>query len=139
MHFRTLIFLFLLLPFVAMTQTASSQWSLFLSKTKLALASMDSVASVQVPKKSNGKLQVVFEKRNIHFVRTVLLMNEKRQTFLQKEIKTKSNTAAFLMADVLEKSKEQPFTIYIVDVPADKSKAMGIRIIPVAICRIVWE
>ncbi len=75
----------------------------------------------------------------MHFVRTVLLMNEKRQTFLQKEMKTKSNTASFLMLDVLQKSKEEPFTIYIVDVPADKSKAMGIRIVPIAICKIIWN
>ncbi len=100
---------------------------------------MDSDVSVQLPKKNKGSLQIHFEKRNIHFDRTVLLMNEKRQTFLQKELKTKSNTASFLMADVFEKSKEQAFTIYIVDVPADRSKAMGMRIMPIAICKIEWR
>lgn len=139
MLYKTIAFLLLIMPFIAMAQTSSSQWSLFLNETKLALASTDSVASVQLPKKSKGNLQMHFEKRNIHFDRTVLLMNEKRQTFLQNELKTKNNTASFLMIDVLQKSKEQPFTIYIVDVPADKSKAIGIRIMPVAICKIVWQ
>ncbi|MDQ2751965.1 MAG: hypothetical protein M3R72_02985 [Bacteroidota bacterium] len=139
MFYKAVFFLFVLMPFVVMAQASSPRWSLFLNETKLASASMDSAASVQLSKKKKGNLKMVFENRDSGFRRTILLMNEKRQTFLQKAVKTKSKTASFLMKDVLEKSKQRSFVMYVVDVPEDSTKAMGIRMMPVAICKVKWK
>lgn len=138
MRHKLVIPFLVLLPFFALSQT-SSGWSLFVNKTKLLSSSLDSVASVQLPKESHGNFRISFAKNDTSVKRTVLLMNKQRQTFLQKEMKPGCKTASFSMANLLSLSKAQAFTIYIADIPADPAKAMLVRIAPRAICEVEWK
>ena len=138
MRYRIMASLLFLLPFFALAQT-SPNWYLYLNKTKLLTAPVDSTASVQLSKGSKGSLKICFPARDKAYKRSVVLMDEQRQTILQKDMKTTLRMASFPMADVLLKSNKQPFVIYIVDIPADPAKAMLVRMAPVAICKVNWK
>ena len=138
MPYRMMASLFFLFPFFALAQTAPG-WHLYFNKTKLLSSTIDSVASVQLPKEKEGTLNICLAKKDTSLKRTVILMNKQRQTFLQKELKTTGRSASFPMADVLQKSGGQPFTIYLAAIPADPAKAMLVRMAPQAICEVNWR
>ena len=138
MLYKRFVFLFVMMPFFVMAQS-STKWSLFLNGTQLLSSSVDSAASVQLSQHNKGNIKIAFEKRDAGFKRTLLFMNKMRQTFLQKEMSTTGKNASFSIAGVLAKSNKKPFVIYMVDVPADASKAIGVRVAPVAICNVDWK
>ncbi len=138
MLYKTIVFLFFMMPLFSVAQT-SSEWSLFLNETKLLSGSVDSAASIQLSKQSKGNLQIAFEKKDTSFTRTILLMNKTRQILKQKQMNTSCKKVSFSVADILIQSSAKPFSIYIVDVPANSAKAMGIRVAPVAICNVGWK
>ncbi len=128
----------MVLPFLAMSQV-SPNWSLYLNKIKLVSASVDSAVSVELARKSKGSLKVCFKRRDTAFKRSVILMDEQRQTIAQKELKTNLRMASFSVDDLLSATKGKPFTIYVTDIPADPAKAMLVRMAPVAICHVAWK
>ncbi len=138
MRYKLLASFFFLLPLLAMAQTAPG-WHLYLNKTKLLTGTLDSVAAVQLPKDGKGTLTVCLLKKDTSLKRTVLLMNEQRQTFLEKAMKPGGRSASFSMAEVLKQSGGKPFTIYLAAIPADPAKAMLVRMAPVAICKVDWQ
>lgn len=138
MRYKVLASFFFLLPFLAMAQTAPD-WHLYLNKTKLLSSTLDSVVAVQLPKEGKGTLTVCLAKKDTSLKRTVLLMNDQRQTFLQKAISPGARAGSFSMAEVLKQSGAKPFTIYLVAIPADPAKAMLVRMAPAAICKVDWR
>ena len=65
-------------------------------------------------------------------------MNRQRNTLLQKEMKTSCKTASFPVSSLLSKTEAKPFTIYLIDIPADPAKAALVRVAPLAICDVSW-
>ncbi len=133
-----ILLLLLSLSITAMTQS-SSDWKLYLNKTKLLSASTDSMANVQLSKRSIGTVKFDFSKRDTGFNRSVMIMNEKRNTLLRKELTSKCKTVSFSMSDLLSKISEPSFTIYIVDIPSNPAQAALVRVVPVPICHIEWK
>ena len=138
MRYMMMASLLFLLPFVTRAQTAPD-WCLCLNKTKLLSSSFDSVASVQLPKESEGKLTICLLKKDTSQKRTVMLMNTEGQTLLHQVLPLTGTTASFSMDEVLHISGGGRFTIYLASVPADPAKAMLVRMAPVAICEVTWE
>ena len=138
MRYLLMVSVFFFFPLVMMAQTAP-RWCLCVNKTKLVSSNLDSVASVQLPKESKGKLTICFAKKDTSQKRTVMLMNRERQTLLHQELSLTGRTASFSMEELREKAGGQPFTIYLASIPADPAKAMLVRMAPVAICEVAWR
>ena len=138
MRYPVFIFLFLLLSFAGTAQP-SSGWSLYLNKTKLLSASVDSVVSIQLSKKEKGKIKFDFSHRDKTFKRSLMVMNEQRNELLHKEVRLLCGIVSFSADSLLAKTSGKPFTVYVVDIPADPAKAMLVRMAPVAICKVEWK
>lgn len=117
---------------------SSGEWTLYLNKAKLVASSVEKEEKLELAKQSKGKLKLQFAQKDTSFIRSVLIMNEQRNTLLTKELKPACTSASFAVSELLSQTGGNDFTIYIVDVPADPSVAATMRIAPVAICHVKW-
>ena len=137
MTVRLIIAILVFTPFVAMAQV-NLQWTLYLNKTKLFTSSVDSMANISLSTKDTGLITFDFSNRDTSFKRSVIIMNEKRNTLFQKELKAGCNKASFLIENLRDKTSRQPVTVSIADIPSDPAKAALVRVAPVVICKIIF-
>lgn len=137
MPVKIIIAILLFTPFIAMSQTLP-EWTFYLNKTKLFTSSVDTITNVSLSTKDTGLVTFDFKNRDTNFKRSVIIMNEKRNTLLQKRVENNCTKVSFLLENLHDKTSLQPVTICISDIPSDPAKAALVRVAPVAICRIVW-
>ena len=138
MRLQIVILLLFFTPLFSMAQS-SSDWQLYLNKTKLLSASTDNVENVQLSKSGQGTLKLVFVNLDTSFNRSVIIMNEQRNTLLKQEMEKSCDTIKIAIAELLSKTKGESFSIYITDIPTDPAIAATMRIAPVAIGKITWK
>lgn len=128
--------LLLLMPLLSFSQ--SDDWKLYINQKEVVSASGDSVQTIEVKHPTDTTLKFVFAANDTAFKKTVIIMNEQRNSIDSKNVTANAHETIFNALELYRQSNGKNINVYIVNIPADPAKAARVRMAPRLICKLQW-